>query len=485
MSRSGGVDDVDWSSRGPGAVLRQLGIIGLLVGALLLLHRFAVPPEGAGFDPTGLLAFGFVVLASYTIGELTMVVRLPHITGYLLAGVALGPSVAALFPYAPAPFDRGVLNPQVINQLGLMDTLAVGLIALSAGGELRLETLRSGLRAILGVLIGHFATVMLAMTLFILLISGIVPTIELPGFGGIDPLGAIALGAVVGAISFATSPAATLAILSESNAKGPMSRTVISTVVLKDVVVVVTFTIASVVASLAIGEGSADGNVLLVLAWHVLGSLGVGVGIGGLMVLYLRFVEKEVLLFLVGVVYVATYLSNAFHLDPVLLFLAAGFTVANFSAHGEAMIDSVQQLSMPVFVVFFTLAGARLHLEELAHLWPFALALVSVRAVAVFLGVGLGARIGKADPGTRRYGWMGFLSQAGVAITLAAKLGEDLGAPGRTLSTLLIAGVAINEMIGPVLLERGLILSGEVAPRNQPPSEENPSAEAPSPETTS
>jgi len=99
------------------------------------------------------------------------------------------------------------------------------------------------------------------------------------------------------------------------------------------------------------------------------------------------------------------------------------------------------------------------------------------------LGVGLGARIGKADPGTRRYGWMGFLSQAGVAITLAAKLGEDLGAPGRTLSTLLIAGVAINEMIGPVLLERGLILSGEVAPRNQASSDKPPSTETPRTDT--
>jgi Kef-type K+ transport system membrane component KefB len=196
------------------------------------------------------------------------------------------------------------------------------------------------------------------------------------------------------------------------------------------------------------------------------------------MVLYLRFVKSEVLLFLVGVVYVATYLAGALHLDPVLLFLAAGFTVANFSKHGEALIDSVQRLSMPVFVVFFTLAGARLHLEELAHLWPFAIALVLVRAVSVFAGVRLGARLGKADAGTQRYGWMGFLSQAGVAITLSAKLGEDLGAPGRTLSTLLIAGVAINEVIGPILLERALTLSGEAAPREN--VEETPFPDVPS-----
>lgn len=464
MSRSGGVDDVDWSSRGRGAVLRQLGIVGLLIGALLLLHRFAVLPE-AGFDPTGLLALGFVVLASYTVGELSMVVRLPHITGYLLAGLLLGPSFAALWPHALPPFDRGVLNPQVISQLGLLDTLAVALIALSAGGELRLETLRRGLRAIVSVLAGHFVTLMLAMPVFALLISGIIPAIALPGFGDVGPLGAITLGTAMGAISFATSPAATLAILSESGAKGSMSSTVMSTVVLKDVVVVITFTVAALVAGRVIGTNAGEGSIWLGLSWHIVGSLGLGAGLGGLMVLYLRFVDSEIMLFLVGVVYVATYLSGALHLDPVLLFLAAGFTVANFSKHGEALIDSVQHLSMPVFVVFFTLAGARLHLQELAYLWPFAIALVLVRGVVVFAGVGLGAHVGKADPGTRRYGWMGFLSQAGVALTLSAKLGEDLGAPGRTLSTLLIAGVAINEVIGPILLERALTLSGEAAPR--------------------
>lgn len=464
MSAPGPVDDVDWSSRGSGAVLRQLGIVALLVGALLLLHRFAVPPD-AGFDPTGLLALGFVVLASYTIGELTMVVRLPHITGYLLAGVALGPSVAQLLPGAPPPFDRGVLNPQVIEQLGLLDALAVALIALSAGGELRLETLRRGLKAIVSVLLGHFATVMVVMTLFVFAISGVVPAVALPGLGELGTPGALAFGVVVASVSFATSPAATLAILSESGAKGPMSRTVMSTVVLKDVVVVVTYTIASVLAAQVVGAGGAGAGVVLSLAWHVLGSLALGAGLGGLIVLYMRFVRREVLLFLVGLVYVATYLAGALHLDPVLLFLAAGFTVANFSAHGEALIDSVQRLSMPVFVVFFTLAGARLHLEELAQLWPFAIALVLARAAAVFFGVRVGARLGGADESTRRYGWMGFLSQAGVAITLASKLGADLGATGQTLSTLLIAGVALNEIVGPVLLERAVKLSGEAAPR--------------------
>ncbi|MDH5492504.1 MAG: cation:proton antiporter, partial [Myxococcales bacterium] len=191
----------------PDPLLRQLSIVALLVGALVLLHHFAVPSPG--FDPRGLLAFGFVVLASYTIGALVDIIKLPHITGYLLAGMVFGPSFATLLPDIP-PFDQGVLNREVIEQLSLLDALAVALIALNAGGELKLEALRSGLRAILGILFGQFIVILLLVSAFLVLVSGMLPAIALPGMGQIDLPTAIALGAVVSCVSFATSPAATL-----------------------------------------------------------------------------------------------------------------------------------------------------------------------------------------------------------------------------------------------------------------------------------
>ncbi|MDH5492292.1 MAG: cation:proton antiporter, partial [Myxococcales bacterium] len=241
-----------------------------------------------------------------------------------------------------------------------------------------------------------------------------------------------------------------------------MARTVMSTVVLKDVVVVLGFTIAAVIAAQYLGIAENDGHLLADLLWHIGGSLLFGAGVGGLLALYLRFVNKEVLLVLVGVVYTASFVASELHLDTVLLFLAAGFAVANFSRHGHALIESVERLSMPVFVVFFTLAGAKLHLDEVVHLFFFAAALVLVRGVSIFLGARFGARLAGADEGTRRYGWLGFLSQAGVAITLSTQISEKLGEPGKAIGTLLIAGVAINEMIGPVLLKVGLSLAGEV-----------------------
>ena len=123
---------------------------------------------------------------------------------------------------------------------------------------------------------------------------------------------------------------------------------------------------------------------------------------------------------------------------------------------------------MPVYVVFFTLAGAKLHLDEVVHLFAFALALVGVRILAIYLGVRAGAWVGGADEGTKKHGWMGFVSQAGVAITLAGFVKTRFGEPGEALSSLLIAGVAINEIVGPVLLKVGLGLAGEIGEAEQP-----------------
>ncbi|MDH4281494.1 MAG: cation:proton antiporter, partial [Myxococcales bacterium] len=215
---------------------RQITVIVMLLFGMVALYnfeQFARP----GFDPSGMLAFGFVVLASYTIGGLAAQIRLPHITGYLIAGLVFGPSLAKALTALrlPAPFDTGILNDAVISQLSLFDTLAVALIALTAGGELKLEGLKKGLRAISSILATQIVAIGVLMTSFFWLISGAVPYIGLPGVEGLPMAAALAVGAMVASVSLATSPAATIAVIMESRAAGGMTRNVLSVVVLKDV----------------------------------------------------------------------------------------------------------------------------------------------------------------------------------------------------------------------------------------------------------
>jgi Kef-type K+ transport system membrane component KefB len=133
-------------------------------------------------------------------------------------------------------------------------------------------------------------------------------------------------------------------------------------------------------------------------------------------------------------------------------------------------VQGVEANSLPLYALFFALAGASIHLDELAALWPFALGLVAARAGAVFLGTWLGARRVDAEPEVRRYAWLGFISQAGVTLGMVVIAARAFPEWGDALRTLFVAMVAIHELVGPVLLQYGLHRSGEVGKRDVEPA---------------
>ncbi len=465
MSRANSAHSVD--------ILRKSLIVVALVVGVVVLHLYAAPTTT---DPRGLMALGFVILAAYTIGELAEVFKLPHITGYLMAGLLLGPSVAHelahFLPIAlPPPFDEGILSEAVIGQLSLLDTLALPLIALTAGGELHVDELKKGLKPILGVLTGQTITLMLAFMAFVLVVGGAIPGIGLPALSALDLPGKLIVGTVLGALALATSAAATIAIILGAGARGPMTRTVLSVVVLKDVAVVVLFAATTAAAAGILGTG-ADGGLLVSLG-HIGLSVVIGVAVGGLVHIYLRFIAVERLLFLVALIYTTAFLCGVLHAEVALVFIAAGFVVANFSDQGEVLIHDVERLSLPVFVVFFTLAGARLHVDVIVQMAGYATLLVLVRAAAIYAGVKMGGRLSGADENTQKYGWMGMIAQAGLAISLAGQLPAAFPGPlGEELFALVLAGVAVHEVAGPALLQVALGLAGEI-PTDAPTSVED------------
>lgn len=523
------------SSNGPENtdILRKAAIVLVLLGAMWLLHRFGI--TGEELHPSAMLALGFVVLASYTFGELVGVIKLPHITGYLVAGVVLGGSAAGaldwvvaegparIAPYLgpwlgdailtvipqgsslPPPFDEGILNDTVVEELGLFNTLAVSLIALTAGGELKIKNLRDGLKDILAVMGGHFGAVAIMMAIFGVLVSGVVSdAIALPflsgegsALGGLDPLGLALMIGLFGIVSIATSPAATVAVITSTRAEGPVTTTSLSAVVLMEVVIVLLFSIVGAIAGgwidpaalidtashaaaeldthASSAEDPSVGRFAVSLTWHVAGSLALGAAVGLGVAAYLRYVRVEILLFLVALVFILTYLGTAAGLDSTLMFIAAGFTATNFSDEGDKLIHEVEKLGLPVYVVFFTLAGASLHLDSLLTLAPFALVLVAMRGVGVYVGIRGATRLAGSSEPIQRYTWMGFVSQAGIAIALAGLVADRFGDTGTALRDLAIAGVAIHEIIGPVLFKAGLGLAGEL-PGPKPDQADAPTA---------
>ncbi len=445
-------------------ILIKVVIVAGLLAAMLLFHAMAGVPD-EGFDPRGLLSLGFVILAAYAIGELAGTVGLPHITGYLLAGVALGHSAAVYLGVAfpdlalPAPLDEGVLSEEVVKQLSPLNDLALALIALTAGGELRLGSLRDGIRSILSVLVSQAVLVPVVVIATFVGVARLLPD-TVPVLAEMSTESLLALGSVVAALAFATSPAATIAVINSSGSRGPVARTVLSTVVLKDVFVITAF---AATTALAVGFVGGEGEGLDVAFLHIGAAVLGGVLLGLFVDAYLRYVGSELLLFLVAMIYTATFLVKELEGEPALMFIVAGLVVGNFSSRGETLIHEVERLALPVYVVFFTLAGANLHLDLIVAMAAPALLLVVTRVGALWLATRVGTAIGGSEPAMAKYGWLGFVSQAGVVIALATKARDEVfqGDVGDTLFALLLAGVAINEVIGPVMLQFALDWSGE------------------------
>jgi Kef-type K+ transport system membrane component KefB len=458
---------------------RQLVIVSLLVAALMALYRFGPAPDG--FDTRGLLVLGFVVLTSYVFGEFVGVVRLPHITGYVVAGLLLGPSaatIAAQVLHVPlGPFSEGVMTPQIMTQLQPLNAFAVALIALSGGSHLKARDFRASARPIAGMLGAQALLVVPSVgALIVLLASSPVPWFRLGTISGRSAEAIFAIALLVGVLSLSTSPAATVAVIHNERSNGPLSKAVLGTVVIGDILVAVMFAGASAFAAHANGLGGAGGASEV--AWQILGSIAVGALFGGVVAVYFAAVGVELMVFLVGLIWVGTWMGQQLGLSQLIMFLAAGFTTANFSRSGDRLTELVERISLPVFVVFFTLAGAGISLESLWAIGPIALALVLVRAASMAAGTYIGARLAGASQLIRNYAITGFISQAGVTLALASLIDSTYGEAGAQLATVIVAAIAIHETIGPALFKYGLGVAGETAAAREARGEHATSAEA-------
>jgi Kef-type K+ transport system membrane component KefB len=163
------------------------------------------------------------------------------------------------------------------------------------------------------------------------------------------------------------------------------------------------------------------------------------------------------------VVFATAFAAETLHFELLLSLLVAGFLVENVApVRAEPLVRALEQTAGPVFVVFFALAGAELHIAAFQALWPVVLALAGLRAAGIFAGARLGSMWGEAEPQVRRYAWMGLISQAGVALGLATLIAERFPAVGVGAHAVIVGVIALNETVGPILFRQALLRAGEV-----------------------
>lgn len=443
------------------AILRKGVVLALLIGLVSLAYLLR---STQGFRevllPAGLvvMTLGFTLLASHIFGRLLSTIGLPLITGYLLAGMLMGPE------------GVGLVRLDVKDRLLTINQVALGLIALSAGGELALDRLRPRIRVILWV------SVLQTLMIFTLTAVGVIGFEFFSRDSAIasllppqlDLIHVVAMGLILGLVATANSPASIVAVINELRARGPFTTLAIGTTVVKDVIVILLMALVLMVSKGFVDAGAGlDVMLLGRIPVEVAASLSLGAVLGFLLILYLARVNKEVALLLLAVVVLTIELVAFvetrfhFHLHFLLIFIAAGFVVENVSEKGDLLIQGLERSSLPIYVVFFTFSGVGLDLDSLGRLWPLALGFVLWRGLLLYGSTYWGARLAGEEPLARHLSWTAFVAQAGISLGLAELVAEQFPHMGSQIRTFVLAVVAVNQVVGPVLFGRALRRVGE------------------------
>lgn len=410
------------------------------------------------------LALGLGLLST----RLMKVVKLPNVTGYLLVGVLLGPTLLGNVKFGN--FSFGLSSADIAN-LSVFSDIALGFIALTIGTSFKLGTLKKTGKNIIMITVFEGVIAMLLVMLVLILIHlvnhEIVP---------------LPVAFTLGAIASATAPAATLMVVRQYRARGPVVSTLLPVVALDDAVALISFAVFFSISKVLANGGAIDIISILVKPITVIiASLAVGFCFGYIASFACRFFKSRAnrLMILIFFVFLGVGVSSitwwGTNFSSLLLCMMIGASFVNFRQNdGEQLLEQVDRWTPPLFMFFFILSGASLSFNKggNAYLYIILAVYVLARVSGKFLGAFLGATITKSDPSIKKnLGWM-LIPQAGVAIGLATQaqrtFPELIGAGfgdmtyGDMILFVILAATIIYEVIGPVVTKIALKRAGEI-----------------------
>ncbi|MCP5050271.1 MAG: cation:proton antiporter [bacterium] len=405
------------------------------------------------------LVLGFMLLAAYCIGVLLERVGLPRITGYIFAGLFLGPYIFKFY------------SKEAVTDLEFLNSVALAFIAFSAGGELKISHLRDKLRSILFQVVGGTAVAFVGVTLVIFAISGFIPFMN-----GFTPVVKLAISSIFGVIAVARSPSSTIAVINETKAEGAYTDTVLSVTIATDVVIIMFFAVVVSAAELLISGGS---SISLTFFLELLAEIAVafvlGFLLGKVIIFLIEKLKMEFPVVITAMGFLVIKFSHLFgeylhevheiqvNIEPLLICMAAGFAVQNFSKHGDVFLERMESVSLPIYIGFFAITGAKINVDVLKSAWVLGLVMVVARTVMIWLGSTISSRLSGDPPTIYKYTWLGFLTQAGVSLGLLAEVvrrfpNDNIGI---SIQTILVAAITLNQIIGPIALKYSLFKVGD------------------------
>lgn len=385
-----------------------------------------------------ILCLAIAIGSGLLFNRLAKRVGLPNVTGYLVAGLLLGGSVFNVIPF------------ETTAQLNDIVNVALGFIAFSIGGEFKLSYIR------------RLGSRVLTVTAFEALTAVVLVDIALL-VCGFPPAESIALGA----IAAATAPAATLMVVRQYKADGPVTRTLLPVVAMDDAVCLMAFSISVSVAKALEAEGGVNYfDMIVTPIIEILGSIVLGGAIGFVQTFCLRFFKSRAnrLTLVICAVLLGTALADLLGLSSLLLCMMIGAMVANLYDDLDKLLDVVDHWTPPLFLLFFVLSGADLDLSVLPQVGLMGVLYLVFRSMGKYLGARIGSRLVGFEPNVRKYLGVALLPQAGVAIGMTTIAAAELPQYGGQIRAVILCATLIYELIGPVLTKIVLTRAGEIAP---------------------
>jgi Kef-type K+ transport system membrane component KefB len=420
-------------------------LVILLVLYAVMRGIFVLGSVSAGV-PT-LMLFGFLILAAYSVGELVKPFGIPKIVGYLVAGIVFGPP------------GLSYVSKPVLVELTPISNLAIAVIAFLAGAELQISEIKARGTAILKMVSAELLLTFAGVTGVLVLLRG-----QLPFMAQAPAAEVVAFALLFASVAVVHSPAVTMGLLTETRANGPVARYTLGVVLVVDVAVVLLFSMVLALArSLAPPTGGGGGVQAGMVVWEIGGSVLVGAVLGACIAAYLRFISRELFIFGLLMALLGAEVARVLHVETLLTLLVAGFVAENAGGgRGVELRHALERAAAPVFVVFFALSGAKIDPASVLPLWTVVVPVVLVRMTSIWAGMQLGGRWAKLDPTVTKNAWLGLVSQAGVAIGLATVVADVYPSRGGEMRALLLATIALNESVGPILFRFGLKRAGEL-----------------------
>lgn len=413
---------------------------------------------------TILISIAVAMVAGLLMTRVINIFKLPDVTAYLIAGILIGPFFLGRLGIP----GLGFLNYGEVENLNILSNLALGFIAFAIGAEFMVPKLRTiGRQA---VVIAVFQAVLASVLVALALVAAhyIFPEkLSLPA--------AITLGAVASA----TAPAATLMVVRQYKAKGPVTDMLLPVVALDDAVGLVCFAIAIGIArSLQGGAVGAVGIIVNPLI-EIVASLLLGALLGWLLTLVEKifFSNRNRMILIISAVTLTVALSMIeIHIGDVtisfsslLVCMMLGTVFCNLCPLSENLMEYADRWTAPLYCLFFVLSGSALQLDVFSDVIMIAIGLIYIifRCLGKYFGARWSAKATKCDPNIVKYLGITLFPQAGVALGMSLSAAALLGEDGTVIRSITLFSVLIYELVGPLLTKISLTKSGEIKPKSK------------------